>query len=359
MSQHWKLPTLVIALGLGWASNTVKANEFTIEEPISHVKTYVVEESLTVMEQRFPATVVAKDTVTVSFEVSGRLIDLAAQNGSIIPRGAPIAMLNPAPFEREVRRAEIALDQAERQYVRVQQLSQSNILSEAAAKDTKAAVQLAEDALYVAIENLDDAQFLAPFDAIVADRIASPFTTIEPGTPVVRLHDVSSLHVEFDVPERLIQAVEIANLEFEVAFPGVSERVPTVVSGFRPEASELGQNYRVSVDLPSDIPGLVPGATADVFARVQMEPFLPKAPLLPSAAVTIGPDRSAFVMVLEEQGANLIVRQTPVRIVTDTGSRFQVSGLSRGTEIVATGGHLLNDGQRVARFEDVPNGEGQ
>ena len=75
---------------------------------------------------------------------------------------------------------------------------------------------------------------------------------VEVGQAIVRLHDMSEVRVEIDVPERLFQ--QIANTQ-RVSFfrvtPLIEGEVRLMLSEFNIETQTIGQSYRVTQALPN------------------------------------------------------------------------------------------------------------
>ncbi|MEM6891621.1 MAG: efflux RND transporter periplasmic adaptor subunit, partial [Pseudomonadota bacterium] len=280
--KNWKPLILSIAIAAGWSVDKAQASDI---QP-TFVTTYIVEDAKHESTRRFLGVMAAKDTVTLSFQVGGQLLDLDAIEGSVIEEGASLAALDLAPFERAVRRAEISLEQAARDLARNQKLVETNAVSAVALENALTTHDLAVVALQDAKKALSDAQLFAPFPSLVADRIGVPFATIEPGQPVVRLHDVSEMRVELNVPERFVQGFDVTTLDFAVEIPGFPDPFDAEFKEIRTEASLVGQNYLVNLSIPAKAGRLfVPGSTVTVVATIRSLEVLPKAPSVPSSAI--------------------------------------------------------------------------
>ncbi|MBM7066749.1 efflux RND transporter periplasmic adaptor subunit [Actibacterium sp. 188UL27-1] len=314
------------------------------------VKTQVLMQGDGVVSRQFFGRIAAVETIDLSFEQPGYLQRLDAPEGVRISEGQLVAQLDVGPFERAVQRAQLALAQAEREYNRATSLAQSNTGSAVRARDAETARDLAQVALRDAEEALDDARIEAPFNGLIADRIASPYTTISPGEPIVRMHDLSEVRVEFDLPERLLKQIgDPTRVDFETVLPGTSDPVDLEFREFRAEASAIGQSYTISLAVPdaSDL-FLVPGATVTVRASLDMTATGIAAP---ATAIIMDPDRATAVMVVGEgDNGQLIARRQPVDVVSQGGTTLAVTGLEDGAEIVTVGAHLLKDGQPIKRY---------
>ncbi|MEO1239230.1 MAG: efflux RND transporter periplasmic adaptor subunit [Pseudomonadota bacterium] len=299
--------------------------------------------------RQFFGTVVARQTVDLAFQVGGQIVELPAQEGQVIPEGALVAALDLEPFELQVRQAELQFEQAERNFNRLEQLG-SNV-SSAQLDDAQTQVGLARVARRNAEVALDNATLVAPFTALVASRNVANFSTIGQGTPVVRLHDMSELRVEIDVPEVLFQqAGEEANIRLEARFPTSPDTYPLEVREFNAEASSVGQSFRATLALPNDA-GLaaLPGSSVTVLAT-QLDGAAEI--LIPPSALRLGNDGETSVMrYVPRDDTTGTIEQVAVSVAPNRDGLVRViEGLSVGEEILRTGAHAVRDGQIVRRF---------
>ena len=337
-----------------WAATSVaeadQSTDIAIVESIPAVRVIKLEPAQAVQSRRFFGQVRARETVDLSFEVGGTLDLLDAVEGDRIARGTVLAQLDRSPFERAVERATVTLAQAQREHDRAETLVESATVSRVRLEDALTARDLSDVALRDARDALEDATLVAPFDALVADRLSANFSQVEPGQPILRLHDMSEVRVEFDLPERLLAKVgDPDHVRFTTTLPDRVEPIDLRFVEFRAETGRIGQSYVVTLAFPNiESPFLLPGVSVTVTAAT---PADTPGINLPASAILSDADRSTAVMVVEEDEDGLLtVRRYQVEVQSKTGTGFQVAGLAEGTEVVATGGHLLRNGQTVRRY---------
>ncbi len=320
--------------------------------PIRAVKLIQAGGEATQLERVFFGQVAARETVDLSFEVGGRLIMFDAQEGQFLDEGTQIAAMDLAPFERAVERATLQLAQANRDLTRAQTLVQSNAASATQAENAETARDLAAVSLREATDALDDAALHAPFRALVASRLTPNFANVLPGQPIVRLHDMSEVRVEIDVPERLFQSLsDVAGLSFVGTSPLFDGEVPLILREFNAETQSIGQSYRVTFALPStQVPtAIIPGASMTVTARLRSTDTTAIA--LPPSAVSITND-GAQVMVYtpNAEDENGTVGLVPVNVASTNGTQIIVTGLGPDLLIVGAGMQMLRAGETVRPF---------
>lgn len=320
----------------------------TVETPV-RVLTHVAAPLEVLSERRFFGLVIARETLDFAFDIGGRIATMPVDAGDRVQAGVLLATLRLPPLERAVERARIALEAAEREFERAEALVASNATARTRAEDAADAVALARVALADAEQALEDATLTAPFDTLVVERLVPPLSVVEPGQPVLRLHDLSELRIEVVLPERLMAAVaDPGQLSYAAVLPGTSDPVPLALRTFRAEADRIGQGYTVTLALPRDVPAsLVPGIAAEVIVTLPAaNPGLP----IPAAAVVVGTDGETSILVLSGAEGSAVLREIPVTVLSTDGTTLMAEGIAPGIEIVAAGAHLLSDGQRATRF---------
>ena len=348
---------LLFSVTLALAASVAHAQDLTPSgdpAPLRAVRLIEPDAAPAGRERVFFGRIAARETAALSFEVGGRLLELAAREGAEVKAGAVIARIDPKPFARAVERAELTLVQAERDASRAATLAERNVAADVAAEDAETGRDLAEVALRDARAALEDATLAAPFDGLVAERLAAEFTNVTPGQPVLALHDLSELRVEIEVPERVLaQAGGIERIAFAGRLADGSEADLTLRE-FEPQTGRAGQSFRVTLAIPEGAAsGLLPGASMSVAARL---PAAPGARALPASAILGTTDRGFEVMLFRpdaDDPATGIVAPAEIVLSTPDGVTLAVDGLPEGASIVAAGAHLLQPGERVRRYDGL------
>ncbi|WP_323776644.1 efflux RND transporter periplasmic adaptor subunit [Leisingera sp.] len=341
--------TLAVAGGVA-----VLAAAAAAQQPLKPVKLLQASSDSLMLERQFFGKVAAKQTVDLAFQVGGQILKFPVTEGGSVAQGGLIAELDLEPFELQLEQARLRKEQADRTVVRLEKLR--GTVSQVSIDDAETEAGLARVALRDAEYALGHATLNAPFDALVSSREVEQFTTVSGGTPIVRLHDMSELHIKVDVPEVLFQKADHNDMLTMVAnFPGRDTDYPLEILEYDAEARSVGQTYRVTFRLPP--PGdrqILPGASATVHVRVDTGDA---AIRVPGTALVAAPDGSTGVMLFAPAGADDgTVTWTRVKAEATQNGDFRIAeGLTGGEEIVLTGGAALKDGQRVSRFTGFGN----
>lgn len=306
--------------------------------------------------RQFFGQAAANQTVDLAFQVGGQIIEFPVLEGSPVEQGGLIAQLDLEPFTLARDQAQTQADQANRTLNRLESL-QGGAVSAVQVEDARTQADLAAIALRNAERALEQATLHAPFDALVASRDVANFTSVGAGTPVVRLHDMSEIRVEIDVPEVLFrQAGEDPNFEIYATLSGSDARYPLTPREFVAETSGVGQSFKISLGMePPTGVTLLPGASVTV--NVIRDWTEGARSVLPISSVVTENDGTAALLVFTPTGADEgIVTRTPVEIEpTGDGHVAIVSGIEPGAEVVVSGAALLEDGASVRRFTGFGN----
>ncbi len=305
------------------------------------------------VEQRsLPGRVRARQTVDLAFQVAGQIVDFPAMEGGVTAEGDTVAALDRAKFERAIRQAQATFAQEEQNQARLARLS-GNAVPRTEVEAANTQLELSRLAVEEAEANLDDATLESPFDALVASRLVAPFTTVQAGEPVVRLHDMSETLIDINVPEVLAGDTGDGNVSFTATFPGRDQTFPLSIWEYEAESADTGQTFRLTLRLEEGADaGILPGTSSMVIIRRESE--IARTILLPHESLVYGADGEPHVLVFSASGEDVdsgTVALRPVEIRRrDDGRIALVDGVEEGVEIVAAGAALVEDGQSVRRF---------
>lgn len=338
------LPLFGLILGL-----TLPAAAQEAALPPKPVKLMTLSAKPVTLQRQFFGQVTARQTVDLAFQVAGQIRVLNAEEGTTLAEGDLIAQLDLADYERAVAQARASQVKAKRDAERLASL-RGQAVSAVQVSDAETQLQLAEISLATAEDDLADATLRAPFEALVARRLVANYTTVAAGTPVVRLHDVSEMRVDIEVPEVLFRSAGAGDrVRFDAEFPGDPERHPLSLREFETETSAVGQTYTITLAFVEN-PGafVFPGASVTVHASAEGK--APDGIILPESALVYDAEGAASVMVFEGDA----VAQVPVVIeMLDDGQLAMIEGPEEGARIVMTGASQLRDGQPVRPFTRI------
>jgi multidrug efflux pump subunit AcrA (membrane-fusion protein) len=193
----------------------------------------------------------SKQNVMLRPEVSGRVQTLGFTDGGRVRRGDVIMQLEDGLQRAEVRQAEAQMSIARANLKRNQELVAQNFVAQRVLDESAASLQVAEAQVSLACARWDRMRVVAPFDGTVGIRNVNIGDYVKDGADLVNLEDLSSMFVDFRLPERFIgklrrdQAIEM-QLD---ALPG--RQFKAKIDAIDPQLDANGRSVLVRAVLPN------------------------------------------------------------------------------------------------------------
>jgi len=330
------------------------------------VKSFVVGEAFGNPELFFPGLVGANAGVDLSFEVTGRLMEMPVKKGLQVKKGDLLGKLDPRDFENDVKNAEAERERAKSSFDRMAKALESNAVSKEDFSKAKADFDKATAQLDIKRKALEDTRMLARFDGVIANTYVDTFDTLTAGTPILTLQDVSIVTIDVAVPEQYVISgpKNVSNRVYQAMFDGLpGRRFDVTFKEFTTKADERTQTYLASFTMPAptDV-RVLPGMSATIAVKGILDVSeAQKGMALPSDAVGIDSQGKHFVWVLQPGEGNVFTAQRrTVKAGDRQGVTLQVlDGLKPGERIATAGITLLTEGRRVTLLKPAQKKEGE
>ena len=309
------------------------------------------------MMRSFPGEVKASDEASLAFRVSGKLVEFPASRGIMVKQGELLARLDPADFQAAVNQMQAQYDLATAQFKRAAELVDRKLVSEAEYDQRQARMRVRKSDLTRASNNLDYTRLFAPFDGVVARRLAENHENVTAGQVVLILQTEQLVDVTVDVPESIIARVERVREKEErnpvqVRFDSISDRTYTALyKEHETTADAATLTYKVTFSLPvPDDANVLPGMSATVIADLSdlYSDEMAGATAVPIEAVFSAEDQPLEsdrrqVWVVDPESMRTSRRD--VRVGTLSGQTIAVlEGLEADEIIVAAGVNAVQEG---------------
>src|SRR5690606_29005244 len=185
---------------------------------------------------------------------------------------------------------------------------------------------------------LEKTRIRAPFSGRVGVRQVSEGAYVSPATTLITLQDVSSIQVDFPVPERYAPDVKQGQ-KFTFTVAGMSRSFEGEVTVIEPTIDASTRSLQVR-GVCAEPGGLLPGGFAEVTLMLD---GMSQGLLIPSQALVPSP-RGQGVYVIKDGKADLV----PVDIGVRTPDQVQIlRGLDEGDVIAVTNLLRLRPGLAV------------
>lgn len=211
-------------------------------------------------------TIHSNESVVLRPEVAGRITQLNFGDGQNVKKGQVLVAFDAAVNQAEVQQARAELSIAKANYARNAELARQKFIAERVKEESAANVQVLEARLALAQARLSKFQIKAPFSGIVGIRTVSVGDYVKDGADLVNLEDISSVKVDFRIPEKFIDRVQKGQaLEVLVdALPG--KPFSAQVDAVNPQVDSSGRSALLRGRIANPEGKLKPG----MFARVKL-----------------------------------------------------------------------------------------
>lgn len=304
-----------------------------------------------------PGRVSAGEKALIAFEVSGQLVELPVRKGDAVKAGDLIAAIDPRDFQNSLDAAKAKRERAKAQLDRMTIALKANAVSQQDFDDAMATWEVAVAEEKTRAKALDDTKIYAKFDGVIAERFVQNFENISSKQQIVALQNLDRVEIVVSVPQ---QRVTKARAELRDRIYATFDNIPgrqfdLTLKEFATEADPLTQTFSVTLvmDSPEDV-NIWPGMTGTVHAELMAPAEVGESRfMVPLSATAIDGSGRYYVWKLQSAGEGVYeARRADVKVDQLAGEEAVVSsGLSRGDLIAAAGVTLLNEGQRVRRFD--------
>ncbi|NBB11393.1 efflux RND transporter periplasmic adaptor subunit [Pseudomonas sp. SLFW] len=354
---------VVLALG-GYKAFSVykQIQQFTAPKPPINVAVAVVTEQP--WQNRLPAigSLKALQGVNLSLEVAGTVKALQFESGQKVKAGQPLLQLDSDVEKALLGTAEADLGLAQVDYGRGSKLVGDAAISKGdfdklAATQKKAAATVAQ-----LNASLAKKRILAPFSGTIGIRQVDVGDYLASGTVIATLQDLSSLYVDFFVPEQVLPKLALGQqVQVSVgAYPGSTFNAS--LSAINPKVEDATRNVLVRATLPNPDSKLLPGMFANLQVMLGQDT---RELVVPESTITYTLyGNSVFVIVPKKNADGQPEKTTKGEQQLAVERRFVETGERRGGlviirkglktgEQVVTGGQLkLDNGASVAISAD-------
>lgn len=281
----------------------------------------------------------SNEAVNITSRTANIITAIHFSDGQQVTAGQLLVELDREQANAELAQATAAFEESRSQYNRSRELLSTQVLSKAQYEQIEATMKSNEARVAASRARLADTYIRAPFSGGVGMRRISLGALINPGTVITTLDDVSSIKVDFAVPESNVGSLRAGQnvLARTNAYPGrkFAGRVVSVDSRVDPATRAV----TVRAVVANRDSALKPG----MFLTVELSQDRRPALVIPEEAVVPEQARQ-FVFVVD--GA--VVRKREVVLGRREPGFVEVTdGLATGDHVVTEGTIKLRDGIAV------------
>jgi membrane fusion protein (multidrug efflux system) len=291
-------------------------------------------------------SLLARRSVMVRPEVSGRIAALGFGDGARIRRGQLLVQLDDTLQQAQLKQAQAGASIARTNLQRSRELVGEGFVSQSAVDHQASTLQVAEAQVALAQAQLAKMRIVAPFDGVAGIRLVNVGDYVKDGADIVAIEDNATVYADFRLPERFLarlKAQQPVDVTLDALpgrnFSGQVEAVDTQV-----DAEGRALRVRATLD---NAEGLL---RSGMFARVRIVfSTRENALVVPEEALVPQGGKQYLVKVVDAiDGSGKVSKRIEARIGARLPGKVEIlEGLARGDTVVTAGQARLMGGDAM------------
>ena len=299
-----------------------------VREPL-HVDGYLVKPGKLIDEIRSVGTLMPEEEVNVTFESSGKLTQILFEEGQFVRKGNLLAKINDKPLLAQLQKLEAQKKLAESKEFRQKSLLEKEAVSQEAYDQAATELEAIMADIALVEARIYETELRAPFDGTIGLRSVSEGTYVSPTTNIAKITKISSLKLDFAVPERYSGTVK-KGTEISFVIDGDLNRYNAAVYAADSKVDEVMRTIMVRAIFPNQQEKLFPGRFASINI---VQETLENVIAIPSESII--PEMGKEKVFVYKSGKAV---SKDISIGLRTESHVEVKqGLSFGDTLITTG----------------------
>jgi membrane fusion protein, multidrug efflux system len=286
-----------------------------------------------------------QDETRLSFKTGGVIDRIYVKEGDNVRRGQVLATIKSAEISAQVQQVRLALQKAERDHQRVQNLYKDSVATLEQLQNAKTGLDIARQNLSQASFNEQFSKIYATQDGFVIRKLKTDGELSEPGAPVLIIGGLSRASAWVlatgvsDKEWAMIEKGNTANVSFE-AFPGRSFPATVTKKALAADPANGSFPIELQVNFGKEQPATGMFGKASVNSSVSQTGYT-----IPYESLLEANGKKGFVFASNDGRS---VKRVEVVIGQINNNTVQiVSGLEGYTYVVSSGSPYLTDGATI------------
>jgi RND family efflux transporter MFP subunit len=327
------LPLLVLALLAGCSDRPTPETAASLPSAKVRVATMQVEDLPMLTE--ITGTVRPVQHAMIAAKVMGAIEELPVTLGQCVKVGDLLVKISAGEISARLLQAQSQLNQVQRDLTRERSLLTKGASTPDMVKSMEDRFAMTQATVGEAEVMLGYATVRAPFDGVVARKLADTGDLASPGMPLLEVEGTGVFQIETGIPDSLAARLNVGTL-FAVEVPAAGASFEGRLDELSPAADPYAHTVSAKISVPAAI-----SVRSGQFARVQVPGAPVRALLVPAAAVTTYGQMERVFVAGEGRAVLRLVKTGAAR-----GDRIEIlAGLSDGDRIIVNPPTGLREGQ--------------
>lgn len=276
-----------------------------------------------------PGSLLPAEETQIRTEVSGRVVSLNFQEGTVVKQGDLLVKLFDQDLRATLRKLQVQLEIAIKNEERLRELLTINGISQQDYDLSKLEVENLKADIETTRIAISKTEIRAPYQGKVGLRNISLGSYLSPSDIITTIRQVDQLKLEFSIPEKYAKDVQAGGKVIFRVDGGAQDHIASVIAT-EGGVDQTTRTLRIRALVVSNHPDLVPG----VFAKVLLQLGNSKDALLIPTQAVLPQIRNKQVILYKKDSALFSVVETGIR---DSVYVQILSGIKAGDTVVTTG----------------------
>ncbi|MEZ5647622.1 MAG: efflux RND transporter periplasmic adaptor subunit [Alphaproteobacteria bacterium] len=282
----------------------------------------------------------SNEAIAITAKVTGIVESINFADGQRVPAGTLLVTLRSDEAEASLSSAEAVRRNAELSLQRATSLSAANAIATARVDELKAQLDTARAAVAGAKARLADLKIYAPFSGTMGIRKVSPGAVVQPGTLIATLDDLSSMQVDFLLPETTLAAIKIGMPIIARSDAFLDRTFQGQVTAIDTRVDPVTRSIALKATLPNPDGVIRPG----MFLKVEAAIASRENATLISEEALVPQGTKQYVFVVNN---NKVERREVILGSRTLGKAEIIKGITPGEVVVIRGTQIIRDGSTV------------
>ena len=293
------------------------------------------------------ATVQTKENIVLNAEFGGVLQQVYVTEGQKVSKGQTLAKIEDGGLGSQLAQMETQVALAKTTFERQQNLWNQKIGSEIQFLQAKTNYEAQLNAVAQMRSQIAKTVIKAPFSGTIDNVITEKGSVVGPGTPIMRIVNLSNMYLEAEVPEKNIGTVK-KGTDVIVDFPILGETITTKVSQASNYINPENRSFDIQIAIPSKNGQIKPNLSS----KIQIKDYSnPKTIIVPLSILSENADGEQYLYIAENvtKDGMATAKKVIVKTGLSQGNYVEITnGIKDGDLVISEGARSVKEGQKVS-----------